>query len=150
MGCPCSGKTYLANFLANLLDEDVIHLDDLCWGTNWEKKNYEQVVEELNNLMIQDDWIIEGCYEELENTLIEKADIVLLIKINTLIALFRVVKRCVIGVIKKENACGKNRESLWRLFGKNGMIRYTFFQNRRYKMYKRTDKIKVVIKGRLR
>lgn len=147
IGCPGSGKTCFANFLAKLLDIDVLHLDDIYWDSNWEKRNFEQVTADLKGIVHKNMWIIEGCYEELEDIIIEKADVVLLLRIGAITALFRVIRRCIMGVLRKQKTCGRNRESLKRLFGKNGMIDYTLFQQRRYETYKESDKIKVIKNG---
>ena len=79
IGCPGSGKTCFANLLGIILDVKVSHLDDIYWDSNWKKKTFEQVHLELANILHQNTWIIEGCYEDLEEEIIEQADVVLLI-----------------------------------------------------------------------
>ena len=36
IGCPGSGKTTFTNELGAILGREVVHLDKLLWGANWQ------------------------------------------------------------------------------------------------------------------
>ena len=77
--CGC-GKTYLASHLANKTGSPLINLDKLMWipGTDTFRPEHE-IYEELDNIILYDNYIIEGVWGLVMEYLIQNDDINLLI-----------------------------------------------------------------------
>lgn len=94
LGVTASGKTTLANKMSDKLSIPVTHLDKIFWR---EKGGIKQdvFVQELENIMKNEKWIIEGSMPR-SKTLplrLENADTIILYDLPILIVLWRQTKR---------------------------------------------------------
>jgi adenylate kinase family enzyme len=74
-----SGKTFLAQKLAAVLNVPVVHLDKLFWESEScsQKRPKEVVYQEIAEITEQPKWILEGVFGDLANIGILKADILI-------------------------------------------------------------------------
>ena len=91
-----SGKTYLAKKLSEKLN--IIHqdLDRIVYkGKNFLVKwNLEKRKERLEKILSRKQWVLEGAYtSEWINSVIKKADLIVILDMNSLIARKRVISR---------------------------------------------------------
>lgn len=71
-----SGKTFLAQKLATILNVPVTHLDKLFWESEscLHKRPKEIVYQEIAEIAEESKWILEGVFGDLANIAISKAD----------------------------------------------------------------------------
>lgn len=74
-----SGKTYLAQRMADCLDLNVIHLDELFWEPGgFDQKRPEVLVDvEIANFALSQFWIVEGVFGELAREFFQYAEILI-------------------------------------------------------------------------
>ncbi len=92
-GLPGSGKSCFSDRLGKILQIPVYHLDKYFFLANWQKRNYDEFLSDLQKFVDQQQWIIDGnCLSSLE-TRFRRADAVIYFKPNILKCLFRIFKR---------------------------------------------------------
>ena len=64
IGCPGSGKSYLAKKLGALLNLPVIHMDNLYWKKDKTSITTKELENKLKPYLETDSWIIDGNYHE--------------------------------------------------------------------------------------
>lgn len=82
IGSAGSGKTYLSHILSKKLDIEVTHLDKLYWLPNWEKQPVNFCENLTKELVTPDEWIFDGNYIQTLDIRLEKADLVIFLKVN--------------------------------------------------------------------
>ena len=60
IGTTGSGKSTMANHLAEILDLPVIGLDELIWKPNWELRDRDEYLVMLKEKIESDTWVIDG------------------------------------------------------------------------------------------
>lgn len=118
-----SGKTYVANKLSKKIGVESYDLDNVFWENSKNsygiKKDVIQRNEELNEIIKNDNWIIEGVYYKWTEEVIRKADKVFLIKVSPFIYNYRIVLRSIkrrVGIEKtnkKETIKGFYNLIIW-------------------------------------
>lgn len=96
-GCSGSGKTWLSNKLSkenNLLHFD---LDDIFWDNNQGSCGIKTPVEKrselLNDILVQNDWIIEGVFYAWLSESFKAADKIIILDVPLLVCKLRIIKR---------------------------------------------------------
>ena len=90
-----SGKSTLARKLGNILNLPVVHLDQLFWQENWVEKDKEIFDNELISHLLQEKWIIDGCFIRTLPLRLKYCDQVILLNYPTLTCMHRVIKRVI-------------------------------------------------------
>ena len=98
-----AGKSTLAKKVGEKLDLPVHHLDIHFWGPNWEHPDDEEWRNRLIGFLSQEKWVIEGGVNNLD-TRVEAADLIVYFKFPVWFCLWRVVRRYVRFMLKKEKA----------------------------------------------
>ena len=93
IGSAGSGKTVLSNQLSKKLDIEVTHLDRVYWLPNWEKKPVDFCEEITKELVLKDEWILDGNYIQTLETRLQKADLVIFLNVNRFICIHSLFKR---------------------------------------------------------
>lgn len=119
IGGPGSGKTYMANLISNQTNIKNYDLDDIFWdnssntfGIKADTKTRDM---NLNKILSNNCWIIEGVYYAWLNESFSRADAIIVLKTNVYIRDWRIIKRFIkrkIGLAP----CNK-RETLKGLIG---------------------------------
>ena len=93
IGSAGSGKTVLSNRLSKKLEIEVTHLDKVYWLPNWEKKPVDFCEEITKELVLKDEWILDGNYIQTLETRLQKADLVIFLNVNRFICIHSLFKR---------------------------------------------------------
>lgn len=93
IGSAGSGKTYLSNILSEKLDIEVTHLDKIYWLPNWEKQPVTFCEDLTRELVVPDEWIFDGNYIQTLDIRLEKADLVIFLKVNRFKCIASLFKR---------------------------------------------------------
>lgn len=95
IGSGGSGKSTLARKLGQKLNINVYHLDALLWKPNWTPSSKEEQIKIQNELIIKEEWIIDGNYNGTMDIRLNAADTVVFVDINRVICVYRVLKRII-------------------------------------------------------
>lgn len=93
IGCPGSGKSTLAVNLNKILSFPVYHLDSLFNKQNWIRATKEEWTTKINDIIVRDEWIMDGTYGETLEMRAEQADAIIWLNYPTLTCLRRIFKR---------------------------------------------------------
>ncbi|MCL6572878.1 MAG: topology modulation protein [Bacillus sp. (in: Bacteria)] len=87
------GKSTFARKLGEALGINVYHLDVLYWKPNWVEASNEEFSRAQQGIVIQNQWIIEGNYNNTFEIREEHADTIIYLELPLYICLYRVIKR---------------------------------------------------------
>lgn len=96
IGCSGSGKTYLANALAEKYGIPHFDLDDIHWdnsGNYGVKRPMEQRAELLQKILKNENWIIEGVYYAWVGQCFKDADVIYFLDTPKSVYKYRIIKR---------------------------------------------------------
>ena len=62
IGCCGAGKSYFARELAQITNLPLYHIDKIRWYTDWTLMPSNEFIPILENIMLGDEWIIDGNY----------------------------------------------------------------------------------------
>lgn len=100
IGSAGSGKTYLSHILSKKLDIEVTHLDKIYWLPNWEKQPVTFCEDLTRELVVPDEWIFDGNYIQTLDIRLEKADLVIFLKVNRF--------KCIASLFKRKRLTKKH------------------------------------------
>ena len=110
LGYAGSGKTYLADYIAQKRRMPVLHLDSVKWDKEWKPIDDALVLPQVSGFMKNEDWIIDGYYDYLYfDERLEQADKIILLLLPRRTCFFRALKRT--ASRRKEGY--KNDFNLW-------------------------------------
>ncbi len=95
VGPSCAGKSTLAERLGRLYNLPVTHLDQLYHQPtgNWVPRPWDEFAA-LHDAAVNDEsWVIEGNYKRLIPRRFDKATVIIVIKTNRFVSLYRFLKR---------------------------------------------------------
>jgi len=93
IGSPGSGKSTLAFELSKILNIEIFHMDKLFWKANWESVSEKELISKLEEILINDKWIIDGNYRKTLEMRIKKADTIILLDISKYKCIYNIIKR---------------------------------------------------------
>lgn len=111
-GASGSGKTTMAVALAERLNFPHLELDGLFHQPNWtplELEKFRSTVEEFTE---QPQWVIDGNYRHVRDIVWGKADVIAFIDLPKSRVMYRVTKRTLRRLLRREVMWNGNRESL--------------------------------------
>ena len=129
------GKSTFARKLGEALKINVYHLDTLYWQPNWEETTLEDFSKAQQEIVIQDQWIVEGNYSSTFEIRAEYADTIIYLELPLSVCFYRVVKRWLtnIGKTRIDMAEGCKEKLDWDFI----KFIYTTYYPRKKKMQKR-------------
>ncbi len=95
LGSPGSGKSYYAKKIGELTGLTVVHLDNLYWKKDKSNITFEELEVEIDKVIINDRWIIDGNYRITLEQRLKVADTIIYLDFTTM--------QCIKGV---ENRIG--------------------------------------------
>jgi adenylate kinase family enzyme len=93
IGCGGSGKTYLANQLAELLDRPLTHLDGIYYDADWNPLPAEEFAALQDTLVAAPRWLIEGNYAGTLPIRLARSDTVIFLDLPALTCLAGILQR---------------------------------------------------------
>ena len=94
LGYAGSGKTYLSDYISEMKNIPVLHLDSIKFDKEWKPIDDSVVLPQVAEFMEKEDWIIDGYYKYLlYDERLEKADLIVLLLLPRLTCFYRAVKR---------------------------------------------------------
>ncbi|SKA02700.1 hypothetical protein SAMN02745126_03205 [Enhydrobacter aerosaccus] len=116
-GTTGSGKSRLAQRLAERTGLRVVELDALYWGRDWQPAPVDLFRYRVENEVRQGDWIVVGNYGQVRDLTWHPADTLVWLDLPLPLVMSRLVRRTLKRALTKEELWGTgNRESLANAF----------------------------------
>ena len=112
VGTTGSGKTTLATQLARHLDVPRIELDALHWGPNWTPAPREQFRAGVAAATSAPAWVADGNYGAIRDLLWPRADTIVWLDYPLAVNLWRLTRRNLGRIVRREALWHGNRETL--------------------------------------
>jgi adenylate kinase family enzyme len=74
VGASCSGKTTLAQSIAQRLELPHFDMDSIVWGPNWSLPSDEQLLTQVKSIIQHEAWVIDGVFPEHRDLVWARAD----------------------------------------------------------------------------
>lgn len=116
VGTTGSGKTTLANQIAERLAIPHIEQDALNWGPDWTIRPDEEFQALVDEATRGDRWVIDGNYSRSRDIIWPRADTVVWLDYSLALILWRLWWRTWRRFITREELWNGNRERLWEHF----------------------------------
>ena len=100
IGSPGSGKSTFAKELSKITQLPLIHLDKEFWKDGWIETPRQEWVEKQKQLILGDEWIIDGNYGGTMDIRLEKADTIICFKLSRRVCLLSYYKRVITNIGK--------------------------------------------------
>ncbi len=111
LGRSGSGKTTFSDKLGKALDRKVVHLDNLFWKPGWERAfTATEWENEVQELISEDEWIIDGNYHNTLEMRLKRADAVFLFEINPFLSIMQALKRSFFPPVASPDTAGLHQE----------------------------------------
>lgn len=138
LGSCGAGKSTFAKRLSKILNIKVIHLDQHYWKPNWGRSERPKFREKVRELVLGDEWIIDGNYRNTLDIRIPAADAVIFLDPSRFVCLYRIIKRR----LKKDRAdviSGCGERITWELLK---WVLFTFPQENKKEILEKLEKVK--------
>ncbi|MBN2446938.1 MAG: AAA family ATPase [Phycisphaerae bacterium] len=125
VGPPGSGKSTVADRVAERLGVRAVHLDDLFWSPGWVQTPDEQMHAQLREVVAQPVWVIDGNYTRIRERYMDAVEYFVWLDIPLPITFARLFRRSIVRALTRRPCCNGNYESLRQTFlSRNSMLYY--------------------------
>lgn len=93
IGSGGAGKSTLAKKLGHILDLPVYHLDAFFWKEGWVPSTKEEFLINLDQLLSEESWIMDGNFGSTMDRRISVADTIIFLHFSRWVCIWRVLKR---------------------------------------------------------
>lgn len=137
VGATSSGKSTLAERLAQKLNLEYIELDALYWKAGWVSSSDDEFREKVKAATQKPGWVVAGNYGVTRDIIWPRAEAVIWLDYPFFLILGRLLRRIWMRWQTKELLWGTNREPLWihlKLWSKDSLINWllqTYWKRKR-------------------
>lgn len=114
IGTTSSGKSTLAEKLAQRLGIAFIELDALYWEAGWQEAEPSEFWERVEKAIQPDAWVVAGNYRLVQHMIWDKAEAILWLDYPLPILFWRLLTRTLRRAWTREPLWNDNRETFWR------------------------------------
>ena len=125
VGSAGSGKTTLAETLSGIGQLHHSELDVLRYERDWEPVADQLFRNRVDAICRTNAWIIDGNYAVVRDLILARAQLVVWLDYSLPMVLWRLLRRTVLRLIRREEIGQGNRESLARIFGRRSILLWT-------------------------
>ena len=125
-GVTGSGKTTLAERLAEATQITWHSVDDLTWEPGWVAVPDVEQRRRIEAICHQSEWILDTAYGAWLDVPLERADLIVALDYPRWFSLQRLVRRTAVRLFDRGEICNGNRESLRSLFSRDAIIVWHF------------------------
>jgi adenylate kinase family enzyme len=132
-GTTGSGKSRLAERLAEQTGLRVIELDALFWGRDWQPAPVELFRHRVERETRKGDWIVVGNYGQVRDLVWRPADTLVWLDLPLSLVMWRLTRRTVRRVATKEELWGTGNRETWRnaFFSRHSILLWALKTHRR-------------------
>jgi adenylate kinase family enzyme len=137
VGSAGSGKSRLAQRIAEALDVPYVELDAIQHLPNWEPLDPDEFAATVSAIAANDAWVIDGNYRTVvvDGPVWQRADTVVWLDLPRRVTMYQVIGRSLRRVVRREQLWNGNRETLRNLLSWDpykSIIRWTWTQHEKY------------------
>lgn len=112
-GMPGTGKSTFAGIISEPLNLPVINIDSFGLDENGRRVANDIVFPILDKMLNEDEWIVDGMYSRIADQFIDRADLIVYIKINVFHNIMNLAKRYLIRLFnpKPKITSGNNKNT---------------------------------------
>jgi adenylate kinase family enzyme len=123
LGTTGSGKSMLAAQLARRLNVPHVELDSIMHGPNWAETPEDLFRARTAEALSGDGWVADGNYAAVRDLTIGQADTIVWLDYPIIVSLWRVTRRTLWRIVRREELWNGNRET-WRntFFSRDALI----------------------------
>ncbi|MBG0568464.1 adenylate kinase [Actinoplanes aureus] len=135
-GVTGSGKSTLARRIGSRLGLPYHSIDDLTWEPGWVPVPIEEQRRRIAALCAEETWVIDAAYGAWTDLALARAELVVGLDFPRWVSLSRLIRRTVVGLIRRTRICNDNVESLRILLSKDSPVLFHFqsFPRKRERM----------------
>ena len=129
VGTTSSGKSTMAENLAQKIGGDFIELDALNWGPNWTAAGDELLRARAEEATRSSCWVVAGNYRITRSVTWSRAEAIIWLDYSFWVIFWRLLRRTVKRVFFKEELWNGNREHLWtqlKLWSEKSLFHWLF------------------------
>ncbi len=129
IGTTSSGKSTLANQIAQKIGADFIELDALHWEPNWVEAPDDVFYKRVENALKSTSWVVAGNYHTVRDLVWSKAQIIIWLDYPFHIVFWRLLTRTIRRTATKEKLFSDNVESIWthmKLWSEESLFHWLF------------------------
>lgn len=132
-GTTGSGKSWLAERLADRTGLRVVELDALFWGRDWQPATLDLFRHRVESEISDDGWIVVGIYGQVRDLVWPQADTLVWLDLPLSVVMWSLLRRTVKRAVTREELWGTgNRETLGNaFFSRNSILLYALKTHRR-------------------
>lgn len=122
VGATGSGKTTLAEEIAQRLGYRHIELDSLHWEPNWDEAPIDIFRARVEQALIGDGWTIDGNYSKVRDIIWQRADTIVWLDYPLPIIFWRLGWRTFKRIVTRERLWNGNHETWRAVFGRESLF----------------------------
>lgn len=122
IGVTGSGKTTLGRKLNQQLLTPFFDLDDINWGPNWSPIFLEEFRAKVDQITIQERWILSGNYRKVRDLIWPRADTLIWLDYSFPLVFVRLWQRTINRILSGELVCNGNHETWRAIFGRDSLV----------------------------
>ena len=129
VGTTSSGKSTLAERLANKLDLDFIELDALHWEPNWTEAPLDVFRKRVERATQAQAWVVAGNYHAVRDLVWKRTEAVIWLDYSFPVVFWRLTARTIKRAITQEELWNGNRERFWwhfKLWSDESLFKWLF------------------------
>jgi len=116
VGASCSGKTTLAESIAQRLSLPHFDIDSIVWGPNWSLPSRENLLAQVKSLIQPEAWVIDGVFPEHRDLVWAQADTIIWLNYSMTLVFSRALRRTLKRCMTREQLGRHNVETWQRTF----------------------------------
>lgn len=126
-GVTGSGKSTAAKRYAAATGLPFVDVDtDIGWLPGWTERDIADQHRIVEELATRDQWVFDSFYGKWSDRLLPRAEAIVALDYPRWLSLSRLIRRTVRRAVVREQVCNGNRESFWRVFSGDSIIRWHF------------------------
>jgi adenylate kinase family enzyme len=136
VGSPGSGKTTLGRQLASLLDVPFVELDSLHHRPQWQEATTAELRAAVADGLAGPHWVVDGNYRKVADLTQMRADTIVWLDLSRMLVTWRVLRRSLVRVVRRQRLWHGNRESLRRILSRDperSIVVWTWQQHPKYR-----------------
>ena len=122
VGATGSGKTTLAEEIAQRLGYRHVELDSLHWESNWGEAPIEIFRARVEQALTGTDWTIDGNYSKVRDIIWSRADTIVWLDYALPVIFWRLGWRTLKRIVTRERLWNDNRETWRAVFGRESLF----------------------------
>lgn len=103
IGSPGAGKSTMAKKLGEVTGIEYFHLDKYYHNSGWVPKPKEEFRKIVSELVLKEEWIMDGNYRGTLDLRAERADLIIFLNYSSVFSIYRIYKRIFKSKLGREN-----------------------------------------------